>query len=92
MTAKKRFQGVGEIGVSNLMRPEKRTMICPFGFLIAFFLWRAHRSTRAYFLTQLPMKKARFFAVIAEKMRDYPMRSQELEDAPIFVMKLFNAF
>jgi hypothetical protein len=38
------------------------------------------------------MKKARFFATITKKMRDYPMRSQELEDAPIFVMKLFNAF
>jgi hypothetical protein len=38
------------------------------------------------------MKKARFIATIAKKMRDYPLRSQELEDAPVFVMKLFNAF
>jgi hypothetical protein len=36
------------------------------------------------------MKKARFISTIAQKMRDYPLRSQELEDAPLFVMKLFN--
>ena len=76
----------------NVMRPEKRTRIFPFGFLLAFFLWRAHRSTRAYFLTLNPMKKARFISTIAQKMRNYPLRSQELEDAPVFVMKLFNAF
>jgi hypothetical protein len=38
MVAGKRFHVVGEIGVSNLMRPEKRTRIFPFGFLLAFFL------------------------------------------------------
>ena len=38
------------------------------------------------------MKKARFLSTIAQKMRDYPLRSQELEDAPVFAVKLFNAF
>lgn len=38
------------------------------------------------------MKKAQFISTIAKAMHDYPPRSQELEDAPIFVMKLFNAF
>jgi hypothetical protein len=38
------------------------------------------------------MKKAEFISIITETMRDYPLHSQELEDAPLFVMKLFNAF
>jgi hypothetical protein len=38
------------------------------------------------------MKKAQFVSTIAKAMRDYPLRSQELEDTPLFVMKLFNAF
>jgi hypothetical protein len=38
------------------------------------------------------MNRAKFISTIATAMRDYPLRSQELEDAPIFVMKLFNAF
>lgn len=38
------------------------------------------------------MNKARFIATIASKMRDYPLRSQELANAPLFVIKLFNAF
>lgn len=46
----------------------------------------------AYFLTPQPMKKARFFSIIAGQMTAYPLRSQELEDAPVFAVKLFNAF
>lgn len=38
------------------------------------------------------MKKARFLATIARQMKQYPLRSQELEDAPVFAVKLFNAF
>lgn len=38
------------------------------------------------------MKKARFLATIARQMKAYPLRSQELEDAPVFAVKLFNAF
>lgn len=38
------------------------------------------------------MKKARFLAAIARQMKQYPLRSQELEDAPVFAIKLFNAF
>lgn len=38
------------------------------------------------------MKKARFLATITRQMKQYPLRSQELEDAPVFAIKLFNAF
>jgi hypothetical protein len=69
--------GEDEIGVSSLIRPEKRTRIFPFGFLLAFFLLRAHCSTRTYFLTLRPMKKTQFISTIAKTMRDYPLRSQE---------------
>jgi hypothetical protein len=38
------------------------------------------------------MKKARFLATISRQMQKYPLRSQEHEYAPVFVVKLFNAF
>lgn len=38
------------------------------------------------------MKKARFLASIARQMKQYPIRSQEHESDPVFVVKLFNAF
>jgi hypothetical protein len=38
------------------------------------------------------MKKARFLATIAREMKQYPLRSQEFEETPVFVVKLFNAF
>jgi hypothetical protein len=47
----------------------------------------------AYFLTTLPMKKAQFLATIADRMRPWPLYSQEQPKAsPWLVMKLFNAF
>ena len=68
----------------------KRTRICRFAFLLAFSRNGTVLPGHAYFLTPLPMKKAQFLSTLAKLTKGYPLHSQDCEEDPRFIAKLFD--